>query len=145
MAAPPGLISVFDPSCFADPGDQQPGNAPRYFEDLFAQGIDNVDLGVRKQFNIREHMRFQIRGEAFNAFNRTRFDRAEFRWVGRASAKSPDWRTDSTRARCRLWRGSSSEGVGVLWGRACPAPHLSPGPKPILPSRRSLINSRSTP
>lgn len=78
----PGAISVFNSSCFADPGDQQPGSAPRYFEDLNSQGIENVDLGLRKQFNIREHMRFQIRMEAFNAFNRTRFDRAGFRWGG---------------------------------------------------------------
>jgi hypothetical protein len=78
----PGVISVFNSSCFADPGDQQPGSTPRYFEDLNSQGIENVDLGLRKQFNIREHMRFQIRMEAFNAFNRTRFDRAGFRWGG---------------------------------------------------------------
>ena len=75
-----GAFSVFDPSCFDDPGDQQLGNAPRYFDNLFSQGINNVDLAVRKQFAIREGMRLQIRGEAFNAFNRTRFDRAEFRF-----------------------------------------------------------------
>jgi hypothetical protein len=75
-------ISVFNSSCFADPGDQQAGNAPRYFENLNSQGIANVDLGLRKQFNIRENMRFQVRVEAFNAFNRTRFDRAGFRWGG---------------------------------------------------------------
>ena len=39
-------------------------------------GIANTDLGLRKQFRIRESMRFQVRMEAFNAFNRTRFDRA---------------------------------------------------------------------
>jgi len=75
-------ISVFNSSCFADPGDQQAGNAPRYFENLNSQGIANVDLGLRKQFKIRENMKFQVRMEAFNAFNRTRFDRAGFRWGG---------------------------------------------------------------
>jgi hypothetical protein len=75
-------ISVFNSSCFADPGDQQAGNAPRYFEDLNSQGIVNVDLGLRKQFNIRENMRFQVRMEAFNALNRTRFDRAGLSWGG---------------------------------------------------------------
>ena len=68
--------------CFADPGDQQAGNAPRYFENLNSPGIANTDLGLRKQFKIRESMKFQIRMEAFNAFNRTRFDRAAFRWGG---------------------------------------------------------------
>ncbi|HXI38393.1 MAG TPA: TonB-dependent receptor [Bryobacteraceae bacterium] len=75
-------ISVFNSACFADPGDQQAGSAPRYFENLNSQGIANVDLGMRKQFHIRETMRFQVRMEAFNAFNRTRFDRAGFRWGG---------------------------------------------------------------
>jgi hypothetical protein len=75
-------IVVFDTNCFEDPGDQQLGNTPRYFENLNSQGIANTDLGLRKQFLIRETMRFQIRMEAFNAFNRTRFDRAAFRWGG---------------------------------------------------------------
>ena len=47
-------IAVFDTSCFADPGDQQLGNAPRYFDDVNSQGIANVDIGLRKQFRIRE-------------------------------------------------------------------------------------------
>jgi hypothetical protein len=71
-------FSVFNPGCFADPGDQQAGNAPRYFEGLNSQGISNVDLGLRKEFSIRENMKFQVRMEAFNAFNYTRFDRAGF-------------------------------------------------------------------
>src|SRR4029077_16555010 len=36
----PSVISVFNSSCFADPGDQQPGSTPRYFEDLNSQGIE---------------------------------------------------------------------------------------------------------
>jgi hypothetical protein len=71
-------FSVFNPACFADPGDQQLGNAPRYFDNVFSQGINNVDLAMRKQFAIRESTRLQVRVEAFNAFNRTRFDRAGF-------------------------------------------------------------------
>jgi hypothetical protein len=71
-------FSVFNPSCFADPGDQQLGDAPRYFDNLFSQGINNVDLALRKAFAIRETKKLQVRMEAFNAFNRTRFDRAGF-------------------------------------------------------------------
>jgi hypothetical protein len=73
-------FSVFNAACFADPGDQQLGNAPRYLDNVFSQGINNVDLAMRKQFVIRENMRFQVRAEAFNAFNRTRFDRADYRY-----------------------------------------------------------------
>ena len=71
-------ISVFNANCFADPGDQQLGNAPRYFGDLTSQGIENVDLGLRKEFRIRETKRLEVRTEAFNALNRTRFDRAGY-------------------------------------------------------------------
>ena len=53
---------------------------PRYFEDLNSQGIANVDMGLRKQFRIRESAKPQVRMEAFNALNRTRFNRAEFRY-----------------------------------------------------------------
>jgi len=73
-------FSVFNPSCFENPGDQQLGNAPRYFDNLFSQGINNVDLALRKEFPIRENMKLQVRMEAFNAFNRTRFDRAGYRF-----------------------------------------------------------------
>ena len=75
-------ITVFNSSCFADPGDQQPGSTPRYLENLNSQGIANVDIGLRKQFQLRERAKLQIRMEAFNAFNRTRFDRAGVGWGG---------------------------------------------------------------
>jgi hypothetical protein len=71
-------IAVLNTGCFSDPGDQQPGNTPRYLEDLNSQGIANVDVGLRKEFLIRESRKIQIRMEAFNATNRTRFDRANF-------------------------------------------------------------------
>ncbi len=73
-------IFVFNSSCFADPGDQQPGNTPRYLEGLTSQGIANVDIGLRKQFRLSETAKLQVRMEAFNAFNRTRFQRADFGW-----------------------------------------------------------------
>ena len=71
-------IRLFNGSCFDDPGDQQLGNAPRYLSNLTTPGNENVDLGLRKEFRIRETKRLQIRMEAFNAFNRTRFGRANF-------------------------------------------------------------------
>ena len=71
-------IAVMDTNCFEGPGDQQPGNTPRYLENLNSQGIVNIDLGLRKQFMIGETKRIQVRMEAFNATNRTRFDRGDF-------------------------------------------------------------------
>ncbi len=65
--------SFFNPTCFSDPGDQQLGNAPRYIESLRLDGIRNVDAAARKEFSIKEGIRLQIRMEAFNVFNRTRF------------------------------------------------------------------------
>jgi hypothetical protein len=64
---------LFNTSCFSDPGDQQLGNAPRYFENLRLDGIRNVDAAARKEFVITESAKLQIRVEAFNVFNRTRF------------------------------------------------------------------------
>ena len=73
-------IAVLDTTCFADPGDQKPGNTPRYLENLNSQGIANVDIGLRKQFSIDDRKKIQVRMEAFNAFNRTRFNRANFNY-----------------------------------------------------------------
>lgn len=64
---------MFNVNCFADPGDQQLGNAPRYFGNLRLQGIRDVDAALRKQFAIREQAHLEIRAEAFNVFNVTRF------------------------------------------------------------------------
>ena len=88
-------FSVFDPTCFADPGDQQFGNAPRYFNNLFSQGISNVDLALRKQLAFRENVKVQFRLEAFNAFNGTRFDRANYNFgaggFGQVTSLASGW------------------------------------------------------
>ena len=39
--------------CFADPGDNIPGNAPRHFSNLRGDGVRNVDMSLSKEFNIR--------------------------------------------------------------------------------------------
>ncbi|HLZ13510.1 MAG TPA: TonB-dependent receptor [Candidatus Acidoferrum sp.] len=66
--------SVFNASCFAFPGDQIPGNAPRYFSNLRSDGIHNADLSFSKEFSIRESMKLQVRGEFFNFSNTPRFN-----------------------------------------------------------------------
>ncbi|MGH9497696.1 MAG: TonB-dependent receptor domain-containing protein [Terriglobales bacterium] len=65
--------STFNSNCFADPGYEQPGNAPRYFSSLRTDGIHNIDLAISKAFIPREGMRLELRGEFFNAFNTPRF------------------------------------------------------------------------
>jgi hypothetical protein len=65
--------SIFNSNCFADPGLEQAGNAPRYFSNLRTDGIHNIDLSIEKSFVPREGMRLEIRGEFFNFFNTPRF------------------------------------------------------------------------
>jgi len=65
--------SVLNQACFGDPGDNIPGNAPRYFSNLRGDGVRNVDATLEKDFTIREGKTLQVRAEMFNAFNHQRF------------------------------------------------------------------------
>jgi hypothetical protein len=65
--------SLFNSSCFGYPGDEIPGDAPRYISTLRTDGIHNMDLSFTKDFKIREHMSLQLRGEFFNFTNTPRF------------------------------------------------------------------------
>ena len=60
-------------NCFGDPGDQVPGNAPRYFSGLRVDGIHNMDLNLYKSFVPKENMRIEVRAEMFNFTNHPRF------------------------------------------------------------------------
>ena len=60
-------------NCFGDPGDQVPGNAPRYFSGLRVDGVHNVDMNIYKSFVPKEGMRIEVRAEMFNFFNHPRF------------------------------------------------------------------------
>ncbi len=60
-------------NCFADPGDQVAGNAPRYFSGLRVDGIHNVDMNIYKSFVPKEGMRIEVRAEMFNFANHPRF------------------------------------------------------------------------
>jgi len=69
----PPVATFFNANCFADPGDQIPGNAPRYFSGLRVDGIHNADLNFYKSFVPKEGMRLEVRAEMFNLFNHPRF------------------------------------------------------------------------
>jgi hypothetical protein len=66
-------IPYLNVNCFADPGDQVPGNAPRYFSGLRTDGIHNFDANLYKEFVPREGMTVQLRAEVFNTMNTPRF------------------------------------------------------------------------
>jgi hypothetical protein len=60
-------------NCFADPGDQTPGNGPRYFPGLRTDGIHNLDVNLYKEFVPKEGMSLQLRADVFNSLNTPRF------------------------------------------------------------------------
>ncbi|HET7209668.1 MAG TPA: TonB-dependent receptor [Terriglobales bacterium] len=68
-----GTLAYLNQDCFADPGDNIPGNAPRHFSNLRGDGIGNFDTSLSKEFKIREGKVLQVRAEMFNAFNHQRF------------------------------------------------------------------------
>jgi hypothetical protein len=65
--------SYYNASCFAPPNDQVAGNAPRFSTDARGPGIHNIDLGIFKDFRIREGMKAEVRGEFLNFTNTPRF------------------------------------------------------------------------
>ena len=66
-------VPVLNISCFADPGDQVPGDGPRYYSGLRTDGIHNFDANLYKEFTPHEGMTLQLRAEVFNTFNTPRF------------------------------------------------------------------------
>jgi len=69
-----GTANYFNISSFSSPGDQIAGSAPRYFSNCRVPGIHNMDFGIAKQFQIREGMHVEARGEFFNFLNTPRFN-----------------------------------------------------------------------
>jgi len=67
------VASFINSNCLADPGDQNPGNAPRYFPGLRVNGIHNFDMNLYKSFVPKEGMTIDLRAEVFNLLNHPRF------------------------------------------------------------------------
>ncbi|MHB8655634.1 MAG: TonB-dependent receptor [Terriglobia bacterium] len=68
-----GTATYFNLSAFSHPGDQVPGNAPRYFSNCRVPGIHNADISLVKAFQISETKRLEVRGDFINALNTPRF------------------------------------------------------------------------
>ena len=66
-------LSYLNAGCFADPGDQMPGNAPRYFPGVRTSGIHNLDMNIYKEFVPKEGTTLEVRAEFFNFANHPRF------------------------------------------------------------------------
>ena len=66
-------------NCFADPGDQQAGSAPRYFSQLRSDGIHNTDLSVERIYKFGDRGgHLEIHGECLNCTNTERFGLPDF-------------------------------------------------------------------
>jgi hypothetical protein len=65
--------SYYNGNCFGIPNDQVPGNAPRFSSNARGQGIKNTDMGLFKDFTVREGMKLELRAEFFNLTNSVRF------------------------------------------------------------------------
>lgn len=66
------IAQYFNPAAFQLNAIGTFGNAPRNF--MRGPGAVTFDLALMKNFGIREGHRLQVRGEAFNAFNRANFN-----------------------------------------------------------------------
>ena len=60
-------------NCFADPGDQLPGNAPRYFSNVRADGIHNFDVSFSKNIALPRESQLELHADFFNFTNTPRF------------------------------------------------------------------------
>jgi hypothetical protein len=60
-------------NCFADPGDQQAGNAPRYFSNVRADGIHNFDVSFSKNITVVRENQLELHADFFNFTNTPRF------------------------------------------------------------------------
>jgi len=67
----PNKELVLNPKAWSDPAPGEWGTSAAYYDDFRYQRRPSEQLGIGRIFRIRESMSFEIRGEWFNAFNRT--------------------------------------------------------------------------
>jgi hypothetical protein len=67
-------LPYLNANCFADPGDQQPGNAPRYINQLRSDGIRQADVSLEKIYTLGgEKGQVEVHADCFNCANHERF------------------------------------------------------------------------
>jgi hypothetical protein len=68
----PTFFAWFNQAAFAAPGRGDPGNASKF--SVRNPGVNNFDMALTKRFPIKSEQRFfQLRWEAYNAFNHTQY------------------------------------------------------------------------
>jgi hypothetical protein len=67
------LNRYFDVTQFVNPAPFRFGNISRTLPDVLGPGLHDWDISVLKTTRIREHFRFQLRGETFNIWNHPAF------------------------------------------------------------------------
>ncbi len=67
-------------NCFADPGDQQAGNAPRYFSNLRSDGIHSTDISVERIYKLGDHGQVEFHGDCLNCTNTVRFGLPDYKY-----------------------------------------------------------------
>jgi hypothetical protein len=67
------LNHYFDTSVFSQPSPFTFGNTGRTLPNVRAPGMHNLDLSIFKNFQLTEHLRAELRGEAFNSLNQVVF------------------------------------------------------------------------
>ena len=65
-------------NCFADPGDQQAGNAPRYFSNLRSDSIHTFDISVQRVYKFDRLGQIEFHGDCLNCLNTERFGIPDF-------------------------------------------------------------------
>ena len=67
----PNKELVLNPAAWTDPAPGQWGTSAAYYNDYRSQRRPAEQLSLGRIFRVREGMTFEIRGEFYNAFNRT--------------------------------------------------------------------------
>jgi hypothetical protein len=72
-------LPYLNSNCFADPGDQQAGNAPRYFSRLRSDGIHDTDISLERVYKFGDRGgQLEIHVDCLNCTNTERFGLPDF-------------------------------------------------------------------
>jgi hypothetical protein len=69
----PGRTFVLNPQAWSDPADGQWGFSSPYYSDYRNRRVPDEQLSLGRVFPIKDRLKFSVRAEFFNVFNRTVF------------------------------------------------------------------------